>query len=425
MLDLDPEQATVRLPPLVQGRTLLRLPAGELPGAPDLLLETHRDPSVTGGTPRGGLLVYRSFTAADAPTLCTLDGAMLRPRYWRVSPLVSSLRTPFEPATWSDLFRDTFRLDDASPPSLTTPRGETPWIVARIGMLEGPTAELIVRTQVVDLLATSARGWRAGIGDALGTLPESGLDTGVAAVEASPRGPVFALADRDGARLQAVLLDPGADLPRRLFGDIADFGGGEAELRIVRAGATLLRAPLRDGDNPFVVELPGGSAPAELSIECVRIAGRPRAVVAGLRTVPRSAGAVATQLSALPLGTARLGDGTIHAGTRLLRLDDRGHASLRVPILPPSSRGVLRLVAGTAADVGPLTLRLSLRSGDGEAPRSLGGALQVGGDDHRPLTVALCELPESPDRSLAFVELDVRGARGAVLHIIALETDRL
>src|SRR5690606_8651923 len=251
------------------------------------------------------------------------------PRLWRISPMVPSLRTPFRPATWNDLFRDTYRLDDVSPPSLTTPRGETPWVVERIGMLDGPTAELAVRSQIVDLLATAERGWRAGVGDALAAIPESGLDTGVASVDASPRGPVFALAGRDGAVLRAVLIDVGADLPRRLFGRIADFGNGSAELRVVRAGATLARAMLQDGDNDFVVELPGGSGPGELLIEIARTAGTPGGVLAQLRTVPRSAGAVAARLAGLPLGTARLSDGRIHAGTRLLRLDDRGHGSLR------------------------------------------------------------------------------------------------
>src|SRR5690606_23051720 len=111
MLDLEPGQDAVLLPPLVQGRTLLRLPGGGLPGAPALLFETRRDPFPVEGPGGGGLLVYRSFAPLDAPTLCTLDGELLRPRLWRISPMVPSLRTPFRPATWNDLFRDTYRLD--------------------------------------------------------------------------------------------------------------------------------------------------------------------------------------------------------------------------------------------------------------------------------------------------------------------------
>lgn len=425
IVDVGPQDSEriMRLPLLLEGRTVLRATSGGLPGAGALFLETRSN----GATARAGLLVYRQFAPEDAPILRTLDGATVQPRVWRLSPAEPSLQTPFRPATRADLFHDITRLDDRGLPSLTTPRGETPWTIERVEIVEGGSANLRFRWHGTDVLATPRRSWLTGIGTALGPLAEGISGALPGRVTATPRGPLLTLAALDDATLAVMFHGVPTDARQRVFARFEDLDGGVAEVRIGVGGRVLAHALLTDPTTAIVADLPPDPA-HRLDITLVRVSGAPTVRLAGLSMVPLSASAVPVLLPNVPAATVRTMDGVVRGGTRTMHLGARGVARLRMPVLLPATHGVLRLAFATDHHVeGTVRLAVELRDADGGAPRIVHEGIEAHGSATLdvPLVVALCELPAHGEQRLAFLDLVATGAPGGCVHVVIAEIDRL
>jgi hypothetical protein len=428
VVDILPGRPTrgLRLPPLIDGRTVLRVTTPGIDATPELLVETRRVSSTDPSPRPSGLSIYWNFAAEQAPVIRLLDGRSVRPRHWRLSPSTPSLRTPFGPGGVADLFFDTTRLDDRTPPSLATPRGETPWTVERLDLLGGATAALDLRWQGLDLLRDVRQGWAGGADGGIGPLLAGAPDAGAGRVIGSAASPRLGLPDRPGGLVRGRFEIGPSESGRRLFVELREPADGRLDLGLGLDGRSLLRAPVPAEGLRATVDLPPTQS-RWLEIDLHRLGGAPSVQVASAVLLPRSAGAAPIALDPARSTAARLSDGAVHAPTHPLLLDERGRARLQVPVLLPSSRGALRLVCATGHLRGEACrLRIELRFAGGGPPVLLHDRLEVPASTDRavPLTVLLCELPEADDRGLAFLELGVDGPRGAVLHLRTLEIDR-
>ena len=429
----------VGVSPLHRSRTLLRLPGTELPGRPDLFVETHERSTSSPWEPTSGALVYWDYGDAEhAPRIRAADGRSARVRRVRLSPDRPAWQAAFRPADASDLFRAAARLDDSSSPAVATLRGDLVWTIPR---MRTETSDGAVRLWLdylpVDLLSASAEPvWSIGWNDRFGPLsPTSGAVRRIEATHAEGMPcTVLALETRDetaGTTLRGRFPLPLDESPRRILVVIDEVeDASSARIRLRGAGArgsgTWLDATMDARGFRGEVDIPAGAGSSfDILIE-QQTAGPFRCRIASLLIVPRAESDYPVQLPDLAHST-RLVDGTTYGRTAVAHLDAAGLANLSAPVVVPKSPSALRMVFGLEAPSSEGRVEVTLRGRVGSASWHTvldPTTLRADGPDARsPLTIAVSELPAELKPGVHFLDLEVEGTPGARVHFVTLGID--
>jgi hypothetical protein len=422
------EPRVLAIPPVQTARTFYQIEA-RTPLRHDWLSLVNR----SGEFATKGMALMWSL--APPPLIVGPDGmGRVRAHVLRLSPSTFALATPFVPGRKEDLFDHALHLDDASLPSLATPRGELFFELSHLSTeaADGGATSLTVRENAIELLRLRPSCSTRAAGGTFAPLPDDGIERGVGRVRRDPAA--IGLAPRPGGAVRTEWEGARTAAGLRLLGTLSCAAREPAVVSIGSSGQTTFTARVDSEDNrtPFQADLPPGGPSDRVWIEVQAAAEQAAEVVLrDLVLVPRAQ--VEHDLlhgdAAAGAAAMRLTDGGLYAGTRMLRVAGREPTILESPIVLAPHPTALRLVVGRpfaapAESRARLTVRLShpaarlqrVLLADHELARGEGTAA---------LEEILIALPDASLGKVAVVALEATGDDGAELALVAAEVARL